>query len=80
MAIIVNGERIEDQEIREEAERLRPSYEQAFADEDAQARETRLMDWSKENVIERVLLRQEAKNNGEEIPASDVEAALATLK
>lgn len=80
MAIIVNGERIEDQEIREEAERLRPSYEQAFADEDAQARETRLMDWSKENVIERVLLRQEAKSNGEEIPASDVEAALATLK
>ncbi len=80
MAITVNGERIEDQEIREEAERLRPSYEQAFADEDAQAREVRLMDWSKENVIERVLLRQEAKSNGEEIPAADVEVALATLK
>ncbi len=80
MAVIVNGERIEDQEIREEAERLRPSYEQAFADEDVQTREARLMDWSKENVIERVLLRQEAKSNGEDIPAADVEAVLATLR
>ena len=80
MAIIVNGERIEDQEVRDEAERLRPSYEQAFAEEEAQTREARLMDWSKENVIERVLLRQEAKSNGEDIPAAEVEAALATLK
>lgn len=80
MAITVNGQRIEDQEIREEAERLRPSYEQVFADQEAGTRETQLMDWSKENVIERVLLRQEAKSSGPDIPPAEVEAAFARLK
>ena len=80
MAIIVNGERIEDQEIRQEAERLRPSYEQVFADKDPAERETQIMDWSKENVIERILLRQDAKKNGDSIPAADVEAAFERLK
>ncbi len=68
MAIIVNGERIEDQEIQQEVQRLRPSYEQAFADKDPAEREAQLLDWSKENVIERVLLRQEAKKNGDGHP------------
>jgi parvulin-like peptidyl-prolyl isomerase len=80
MAITVNGERIEDREIREEAERLRPSYEQVFADQEAAAREAQLLDWSKENVIERVLLRQEAKASGPQIPPDEVEAAFARLK
>ncbi len=80
MALIVNGERIEDQEIEQEVQRLRPSYEQAFADQDAAEREARLREWSKENVIERVLLRQEAKNNGVAIPAAEIETAFAQLK
>ena len=80
MAIIVNGERIEDQEIQLEAQRLRPSHEQAFAEKDPAEREAQLMEWSKENVIERVLLRQEAKKNGAPIPAADIEAALARLQ
>jgi len=80
MAMIVNSERIEDQDIRQEVERLRPSYEQVFADDEPAMREARLLDWSKENIIERVLLRQEAKKNGAKIPASDIEAAFAKLK
>jgi parvulin-like peptidyl-prolyl isomerase len=80
MSVIVNGERIEDQEIQLEVERLRPSYEQAFADQDPAAREAQLIEWAKENVVERVLLRQEAKANGAPIPAAEVEAALARLK
>ena len=80
MTILVNGERIEDQEIQQEMQRLRPSYEQAFADQDPAQREAQLVDWSKENVIERVLLRQEAKRNGEPVPAGDLEAAFARLK
>jgi parvulin-like peptidyl-prolyl isomerase len=80
MAILVNGQKIEDREIREEAERLRPSYERAFADQEAAAREAQLMDWSKENVIERVLLRQAATDSGPAIPSADVEAAFARLK
>jgi peptidyl-prolyl cis-trans isomerase C len=80
MALIVNGERIEDQEIQQEAERLRPSYEQVFADEDPDKRAAQLLDWSRENVIERILLRQEAQKTGREIPPADVQAALGRLK
>jgi len=80
MAILVNGQRVEDREIQEEAARLRPSYEQTFAGLEASAREAQLLDWSKENVIERVLLRQEARSSGPEIPPSEVEAAFARLK
>lgn len=79
MAIIVNGQRIEDQEIRDEAERLRPSYEQVFSEQDAGAREAQLLDWSKENVIERVLLRQEAQSSGPQIAPAEIEAAFARL-
>jgi parvulin-like peptidyl-prolyl isomerase len=80
MALIVNGERIEDQEIQLEVQRLRPSYEQAFADKDPAEREAQLIEWSKENVIERVLLRQEAKNSSTPVPAGDLEAAFTRLR
>jgi len=61
MTLVVNGEKIEDSLIQQEAERLRPSYEQTFKDMDPKERETQLLDWSKENVIERVLINQEKK-------------------
>jgi parvulin-like peptidyl-prolyl isomerase len=80
MALIVNGERVEDSEVQLEVQRLRPSYEQAFAEQDPAAREAQLREWSKENVIERVLLRQEAKAHGAAVPAADVEAAFTRLK
>jgi len=80
MAIVVNGERIEDRDIQQEVQRLRPSYEQAFTELDPARREAQLSEWSRENVIERVLLRQEAKAGGEAVPAAEIEAALARLK
>ena len=80
MTLVVNGEKIEDIEIQDEMERLRPRYEQVFSDQDTEQREAQLRDWSKENVIERVLLRQEAKANGGDVPAEAVETALAQLK
>jgi parvulin-like peptidyl-prolyl isomerase len=80
MTLIVNGERIEETEIQQEMERLRPRYEEVFADQDPEEREAQLADWSRENVIERVLLRQEAKQNGPNIPADEIDAALAKLK
>lgn len=63
MALYVNGELIEELIITEEADRLRPQYEQVFASEDTdeiEANEKQLLEWSRENVIERVLLRQAA--------------------
>jgi parvulin-like peptidyl-prolyl isomerase len=80
MAIVVNGERIEDRDLQQEVQRLRPSYEQAFTEMDPAKREAQLCEWSKENIIERTLLRQEAKSSGAAVPAADVEAAFARLK
>ena len=80
MAITVNGEKIEDSTIRQEVERLRPDYERVFSDQNPKEREAQLLDWSRENVIERVLINQEAKENGGKIPEAEVESALAKLK
>ena len=80
MTLTVNGERIEETEIQQEIERLRPRYEEVFADQDPKEREAQLVEWSRENVIERVLLRQDAQNSGTDIPAAEIEAALAKLK
>ncbi|MBN1506302.1 MAG: peptidylprolyl isomerase [Sedimentisphaerales bacterium] len=80
MAIVVNGERIEDRDIQQEVQRLRPSYEQAFTEMDPDKREAQLGEWSKENVIERVLLRQEARASDKTMPPAEIEAALARLK
>lgn len=74
MALYVNGELIEEQLINEEAERLRPQYEQVFNSEDSaetEANEKQLMDWSRENVIERVLIRQAAVNDPTPIDPAD---------
>jgi parvulin-like peptidyl-prolyl isomerase len=80
MALVINGERIEDKEIQQEIERLRPRYEEVFAEKDAVERDGQLRDWSRDNVIERVLLRQEAKNDGAEVPPEEVEEAFKRLR
>lgn len=80
MILTVNGEKIEETEIQQEMDRLRPRYEEVFADLDPQQREAQLLEWSRENVIERVLLRQEARNSGADVPAEEIDTALAKLK
>ncbi len=80
MALIVNGEKIEDSAIQQEVERLRPDYERVFADQQAEEREAQLLDWSRENVIEKILINQEAEKNGDKIPPDQAQAALAKLK
>ena len=80
MAIVVNGEKVEDSAIQQEVERLRPDYERVFSDQNPDEREAQLLNWSKENVIERILINQEAQTNGETIPPDKIEAALAKLK
>ena len=80
MALIVNGEKIEDSEIRQEAERLRPDYERAFKDQNTKEKEAQLLDWSRENVIERVLINQEAKKYEGQVSSEEIESALAELK
>jgi len=80
MTLVVNGEKIEDSVIQQELERLRPDYERIFKDQSPAEQEKQLLDWSRENVIERVLINQEAKNNGEQIPADKIESVFAQMK
>ncbi len=80
MAWIVNGERIEDSAVRREIERLRPEYEKVFSDQGREEREAQLLEWSKENLIERALLAQEVRRSDEIVPPAEVEAALNRLR
>lgn len=80
MSLRVNGEEIKESDIREEMERLRPEYERVFQDMDSLLREAQLLEWARENVIERVLIQQEALNDSEEIPEQQVNASLKELK
>jgi parvulin-like peptidyl-prolyl isomerase len=80
MALLINGEKVENTEIKKEVERLRPEYEKKFADMNPKERETQLFDWSRENVIERTLLRQEMRNIESAVPKNHLEAILNKLK
>jgi parvulin-like peptidyl-prolyl isomerase len=80
MSLTVNGEKINDELIKQEAERLRPQYQQTFADQPQEAQEATLLDWSKENVIERALLNQYAAKNGKPVPAEKLQQALDEFK
>lgn len=60
MPLEVNGELVDDQTIRAEAERMRPAYDAAMAGMDPVAARVQLWDWARETVVEQVLLRQAA--------------------
>jgi hypothetical protein len=80
MPVIVNGERIEDQVIREEARAIRPKLEEAMAGEDPLAIAARVKQWARENVIERTLLQQAAWADAEPVPEEEVERNLAEIR
>lgn len=80
MAFTVNGELVEDSVIRAESSALRPQYEAAVEGMDPIEAEMQLRDWSRENVIERVLLRQEAAGDPEPIAIEAIEETLRSLK
>jgi parvulin-like peptidyl-prolyl isomerase len=76
MAFTVNGELVEDSAVRAEIRALRPRYESMVRGMDPMQAEAQLREWCRENVIERVLLRQEAASDPEPLPADLVEEAL----
>jgi len=80
VTLIVNGERIEERLIRREIERLRPNYEKVFVDKNPEEREAQLVDWSRENIVESVLLKQEAEKRNIQIPEGEVKALMARLR
>lgn len=80
MPIFVNGETIDDSEIRKEASLLRPQFERAMAHLDPVESQMQLWEWSRENVIEKALLRQEALKNAEPISEEEVQLAIQRMK
>jgi len=81
MTLYVNGERVDKQEVRAEAEGLRRRFRQMPVEE-RRARgwvdgeiEAQLEEWAQENVIERTLLRQEADKDATPAPEEAVERA-----
>ncbi len=80
MGILVNGELVDDQLIQQEEAMLRPRYEEAMQAIDPVAREIQLKEWSRENVIERVLLRQEAWKESEQIPREVIAEELERIR
>ena len=62
MPLIINGETVDDELLREEMRMMRPHLQEAMAGEDPLQIEMQLREWAKENLIERVLLRQAARN------------------
>ena len=86
MALLINGERIDDDQITREAQTMRQSFEQIPLEVreqrglDGAQLEQHLWEWSRENVIERTLLRQEALKDDEPVPPEVVDNALEEIK
>ena len=86
MALIVNGERIDDSVIEQEQQSLRSQMQQMSAEKRGQEEfnlaelEKKVPEWSKENVIERILLRQEALKDTAPIPPEEVDQAVEEVK
>ncbi|MBY0507792.1 MAG: peptidylprolyl isomerase [Bryobacteraceae bacterium] len=79
MGLLINGEFVDEQVIRDEAASIRPRYLEAVTGMDPVAAEMQLWDWSKENVIERTLLRQVALADPDPIPESEIEEAMTAV-
>jgi parvulin-like peptidyl-prolyl isomerase len=71
----VNNELIEDELIREEIRTLRLRLAEAMPQEHPSTIEARAKEWARDNVIERVLLRQAALADEEPVPPEVLEKA-----
>ncbi|MBM3782757.1 MAG: hypothetical protein FJW30_00270 [Acidobacteria bacterium] len=79
MGLLINGEYVDDAVIRQEAASMRPRYEEMVQDMDPIEKEMQLREWSRENVIERVLLRQEAMKDATPVPAEEIDERLTAM-
>ena len=73
MTVYVNGEEIDDQTIQTEMDRLAPQYEQLVTKLDTEGGKKQLYEWSKENLIEQVLIRQAAHQKIKNVPAEQID-------
>ncbi|HJY08771.1 MAG TPA: peptidylprolyl isomerase [Bryobacteraceae bacterium] len=79
MPYLINGQVVEDAEFREEADRLRPRLSASMPDSDPLEIGMRASEWARRNVVEKVLLQQEALNDPEPVPPELVENAIQQM-
>ncbi|MBI1353019.1 MAG: hypothetical protein GC160_01650 [Acidobacteria bacterium] len=86
MALFVNNEEVPEGLLQAETQSLRARFAQLSPDQRAQygfddaTMEMRAVEWARENVIERVLLRQEALRDESPLPAEALEAAVENMR
>ena len=76
----VNGELVDDAQVRDEAQMMRPRYQETVTDMDPIEAEMQLREWARENVIERILLRQTALADPEPVPPEIIEQGLEAAR
>lgn len=81
MPTIVNGETVEETEVREVAKIIYARLiEEAGPGESPLSIQLRASEWALENVIDRTLLKQAALKDAEPISPEDLEAAIAQMQ
>jgi hypothetical protein len=60
MSLKVNGEEVPQADIDLEVERLKPDYDRFVRDQNPDGSDEQLLVWSRENLVERTLIRQQA--------------------
>ena len=80
MALRVNGRYIDDAVLLAEEARIRPALQDAMKGEPAAAIEARVVEWARENVIERALLEEAVLKDDQGIEPERLEAAVAERK
>ena len=74
--MLVNNEKVEDSLVRDEERAIRPHLYEAMQGETPAAIETRVREWARENIVERVVLRQAALADPEPISPEAIDAEL----
>ncbi|MBM3734314.1 MAG: hypothetical protein FJW39_00885 [Acidobacteria bacterium] len=73
MALRINGEYLASEVLREEERLIRPQLREAMQDDEPRVVEQRVKEWARENVIERTVLRQEARKDPTPVPQDELD-------
>ncbi|MFZ0595021.1 MAG: peptidylprolyl isomerase [Bryobacteraceae bacterium] len=76
MRIVVNGEHVDHELIRHEASLVRERLQVEMAEADDLSINLRAWEWARQNVIERILLRQAAFRDSRPVPPEAIDLAL----
>lgn len=79
MTWFVNGEEVKEEEILQEMGRMRSHYQQAFQNQTKEEQEAQLRDWARENIIERMVITQEARADQSPVEAEEIEKRFKEL-